>query len=229
MSRARGVVPACLLPRWSDLPGLAWVQARAFGPKSAPRPIAWALGAITAPFWLCGLVSTHVKRGVAAARGRQSVVTITRISRILHPRAIALIFGVFCLLLVVATVATIAMRWFDFTFVMAIALLFVASMRPRQLLRNQTALAKVYAALHQADPAAEIYEVGGLAAWPSGQGHGWKLVDALLDQADVHGYVVLIPRDEALRTKYLELRMLEHEPSGALYLDFRAKGRHATE
>lgn len=228
MSRARDVVPAYLVPRWSDLPGLAWAQARAFGPQSAPKPLGWALGVIAAPLWLGGLVGAHLKRGVAA-RGRRSVVMVTRISRILPPRAISLIFGVFCLLLAAGTVVAIAIGWFGFTFVLAIGLIGLASMRPWKLLRNQTVLAHVYAALHQADPAAEVYEVGGLAAWPPGQGHGWKLVDALLAEADVRGYVVLIPRDEALRTKYLERKMLEHEPSGALYLDLRMQGRHSTE
>lgn len=224
MNRARGVVPPQLMPTWGALPRLAWAQARAFGPQSAPRPLGWTLAAVAAPLWLCGLAGTHGKQGVAAL-GHRSVVMITPISRIANPRAIALLVGAFCLLLVAAALATIAIGWFWLTIMIAVVVIGLASMRPWILVAHQAALGRVYAALRQGDPDAEVYEVGGLAAWPRGQGHGWELFDALLAEADVRGYVVLIPRDEDLRSRYLERNMIEHEPGGALYLDLRTPGR----
>lgn len=220
MTRPRSVLPPQLVPTWGDLPRLAWTQARAFGPQPAPRPLGWTLAAVAAPLWLCGLAGTHGKQGVAALEHR-SVVTITRISRIANPRAIALLFGAFCLLLVAAAVATLAIGWFWLTTVIAVVVIGLASMRPWVLVGHQAALGRVYAALRQGDPDADVYEVGGLAAWPRGQGYGWELFDALLAEADIRGYVVLIPRDAALRSRYLEREMIEHEPGGALYLDLR--------
>lgn len=228
MNRARGVVPPQLVPTWGALPRLAWAQARAFGPQPAPRLLGWILAVVAVPLWLCGLAGTHGKQGVAA-RGHRSVVLITRISRVANPRAIALLFGLFCLLLVAAAVATIAVGWFWLTIVCAVVVIGLASMRPWVLVGHQAALGRVYAALRQGDPDAEVYEVGGLAAWPRGQGYGWELFDALLAEADVRGYVVLIPRDEDLRSRYLDRRMIEYEPGGALYLDLRAPGRPAAD
>lgn len=125
----RGVVPPQLAPTWGALPRLAWAQARAFGPQSAPILLGWTLAVVAVPLWLCGLAGTHGKQGVAAL-GHRSVVMITRISRIANPRAIVLLFGAFCLLLVAAAVATIAVGWFWLTIMIAVVVIGLASMRP---------------------------------------------------------------------------------------------------
>lgn len=222
MTRPGGVVPAQLVPAWGDLPALAGVQARAFGPRRAPRWMGRILGAVALPIWLAGLAGMHWKCGVAASR-RRAVVTISRISRLMDPRGITLLFVFLATVFLASLVAAIVVGWVWVAVLVGVILVGLASMQPWRVIAHQGALARLYAWIRQRDSDVPVYEVGGLAAWPQGRGHGWRLFETLLAETDVQGYLVAFPRDARLRRRYLELGMVEHEPNGALFVDVRAQ------
>jgi hypothetical protein len=217
MAREVAVVPDALAPVWKDLPALSWVAARAYAPTNAPNWLAAFLAAMALPLWLFSFIG--MRRSIAASR-RQAVVTISRLK---DPRLLTLLAAGLLVVLLVVLGVLIAQRsiW---AIVVGAALINLSAMQPWRLAAQHGAMSRVYLTLRERDPHVPVYELGGLAAWPQGHGHGWRLLESLLAETDIEGYVVAFPRDAELRRRYLQMGMVELEAGGALYLDLRNRG-----
>jgi hypothetical protein len=221
MPREAAVVPDALAPGWRDLPGLAWVAARAYAPKKAPTWLAACLAAIAAPLWLVSFIG--MRRRIAAS-SRHAVVTISRLK---DPRGLT-VLGLGLLGALLAVLAVLILQRSGWAVVVGGLLLALALMAPWRLIRYQAAMSRLYVCLRDREPDMPVYEVGALAAWPPGQGQGWRLLHTLLADLQLPGYVVGFPRDAKLRGRYLQMGMVEHEPGGALYLDLRTRPPHSS-
>jgi hypothetical protein len=194
MPREVAVVPAALAPVWRDLPVLAWVAARAYAPKKAPTWLAACLAAIAAPLWLVSFIG--MRRRIAASN-RHAVVTISRLK---DPRGLALL-GLGLLGALLAALAVLIVQRSPWAIVVGGSVLALTAMAPWRLIRYQAAMSRFYVCLRDREPDVPVYEVGALAAWPPGQGQGWRLLHTLLADIQLPGYVVGFPsRREAPRS-----------------------------
>lgn len=221
MTGARTGLPAQigLQPRWRDLPRLALVQCRAFGPFAPPfaphlprtaRPTGGPARAVANVVWSWLVLPVWASlqlgcraAGLTAGIGTTAVVTVTPVGRERCWHRLALMTGVAGLM--VAAVVIV---------VYLLPALLTGRLWPGKVLLSVIAVptlidvgyraSRASRATNRPDLGVETYEVGALAAWPLSHGHGTTLLRALCcgcDALDRPLALILTPR-EGLETYY---------------------------
>lgn len=219
-----GLVPDGMTTDRQDLPMLAWLTCRAYAHKWRPndhRLRTWEL-VRAALSWPIRLPPLAVRRESIAWVGdghAAAMATITPTKKPTGPVAVgSLLVGI-----LIALVALFAWQhtW-PMIVLFALALIGLLAMNPVAVVKAQVPLRELYEHLAAEDPAAEIYEIGNLAAWPPGNGMGLGLLDSLLELTPATGYAICFPRDEGLRAKYVEHGLVPFGSQGAMYKKLEA-------
>lgn len=189
------------VPRWRDLPRLAGIVSRAYGPAPARIRIVGAAWRVTAgSFWLLLLAFAQARRRVRATPHAVVIVdtpapwTRTEVGLLAAiMAATVLAVGVYeGLLIVLITALGAGGGWVNWAAPALLASLLIVESAPagRRAARGWGRTARVADELRAAGRS--VTTVGMLAAWPRGDGNARELMRCLTRQADQAGLDIVI-------------------------------------